>query len=236
VNLSVTANEKGDACVRSRGEESYIVVSELMGNDFYRVKPNEQVVFHAGQAKDPQVNGDMTCGCPGPAPVERAEAVVPPAALPIPMIGSTPLPPAVIPTAPVSPPVQQATAAPVPPPPTAAQEQAGLAALSSEAAVAAAANASAVFPAPPRSGQVEVQVDAPMIYDASGVPPDLTATLARVHVEHLPWPDAPAVAAQPPQVVTKQATSATVVEPAAPEKPKKSFFRKVGGFFAAIFK
>jgi hypothetical protein len=231
VNLSITANERGDACVRSRGEESYVVVSELMGNDFYRVKPNEQVVFHAGQAKNPQVNGDMTCGCPGPAPVQTAEAV-PPAAMPTPMIGTAPSEVPIPAVTPAPPPIQQAHT-PAQAPPTAAQQQAGLAALSNEAAVGAAANASAVFPAPPRTGQMQIQVDAPMIYNASGAPPDLTATLSRVHVEQLPWPDVPVVAAQPPAVA---AAVAAQPAPASPPQPKKSFFRKVGGFFASIFK
>src|SRR5438874_523841 len=46
VDVSITASQNGDACVRSRGDDSYVVVSELMGDDFYHVKPDEQVIFH----------------------------------------------------------------------------------------------------------------------------------------------------------------------------------------------
>lgn len=193
VDLSVGASANGDACVRSRGEDSYVVVSELMGNDFYRVKPNEQVIFHAGHAKDPEVNDTPTCGCPPPAPheLQRAEAAPPPT-----------------------------------PSPTAEQQAAALAAVRNEPSVAATANAASALP-PQSTGPIQVQIDAPMIYQSNGTPPDVTATLARVHVEHLPWPDTLNVAPQPPPP-----PSANAAQPQAPAAPKKSFFHR---FFKALF-
>jgi hypothetical protein len=185
VDLSITASPNGDACVRSRGDDSYIVVSELMGNDFYRLRPNEQALFHSGHAKDPEINGPTTCGCPAPPPVERAE---------------------------LSPP------APTPAPVTPAQNSAALKAVQTEPAVAATANAAAALP-PVSQGKVQVEVDAPMIFKGTGEPPDVTATLARVHVEHLPWPDTPAVSPEPPS---------------APAKPKPAAAKK--GFFHRLAK
>ena len=41
--ISVSSNARGDTCVRSLGEQSYVVVTELVGDQTYRVKPNEQV-------------------------------------------------------------------------------------------------------------------------------------------------------------------------------------------------
>ena len=186
VSLSITAEKNGNACVRSRGDDSYVVVSELMSDDFYRLKPNEQVVFHAGRARDPEVNGAMTCGCPAPPPVERAEA---------------------------PPPVQSL------PPPTPEQNAAAIAAVQNEPAVAAAANAAAALPQQP-SGQIQVQVDAPMVFRGTGTVPDVTATLARVHVERLPWPQTPIVAPQPP-------TPPERTKPETVKGEKKGFFRRL---------
>ena len=194
VDLSITANANGDACVRSRGDDSYVIVSELMGNDFYRIQPNEQVLFRAGHVKDPEINGATPCGCPAPPPVERAEAAPPP-----------PLPS-------------------TPQPSTPQQNAAALAAVRNEPAVAAAANAAAALPPQPQ-GRLQVEVDAPMIYSGTGAPPDVTATLARVHIEHLPWPETPAVAPVAP--VTQEAPK-TKPQPASTEKTeKKGFFHRL---------
>lgn len=188
VDLSVGASENGDACVRSRGEDSYVVVSELMGNDFYRVKPNEQVIFHAGHAKDPEVNDTATCGCPAPTqpPVQRAEA-----------------PPA--------------------PSPTPDQQAAALAAIRTEPSVAATANAASALP-PQSTGPIQVQIDAPMVYQSNGTPPDVTSTLARVHVEHLPWPDTPNVSPQPPP---RPPSASATIQPRAPAPAKQGFFHRL---------
>jgi hypothetical protein len=187
VDVSITASANGDACVRSRGDDSYIVVSELMGNDFYRLHPNEQVVFRSGHVKDPEINGTTTCGCPGPPAVQKPE-----------------------------------NAAPVPaqaPAPTPEQRAAAVEAVRNEPAVAATANAAATLP-PQSQGKLQVEVDAPMIFSGSGVPPDVTATLARVHIEHLPWPDTPAVAPLPPAQAVKAKTQTNGTE-------KKGFFHRL---------
>ena len=183
VDISIGAAENGTTCVHSRGEESYVVVSELMGDDFYRVKPNEQVIFHAGHAKDPEVNSIAPCGCPAPAPMERLAAAEP-----------------------------VETPAPTP------EQTAGLEAVQNVPAVAATANAAAALPPQP-SGPVQVQVDAPMVFQSTGTPPDVTSTLARVHVERLPWPDTPNIAPEPPSSLP-----GTKPQPAA---AKRGFFHRL---------
>ena len=203
VNLSVTATQNGDACVRARGDSSYVVVSELIGDDFYRVNPDEQVLFHAGHVKDPEVNSSTPCGCPPPQALQRAEAAPPtpspavaPAASSSPLTAqSAPASVAVMPRASSSK-VAPQPGPPLQPAPTPEQKTAALTAIQNEPAVAAAANAVAALPA--ASGPVSVQVDAPMVFKGTGVPPDVTATLARVHIEHLPWPQTPSVAPEPP--------------------------------------
>jgi hypothetical protein len=188
VDVSITANASGDACVRSRGDAPYIVVSELMGNDFYRLQPNEQALFRAGHVKDPEINGPTTCGCPAPPPVQTAES-----------------------TPPVS--------SPAPLPPTPQQQAAAVDAIRSEPAVAAAANAAAALP-PQSQGKVQVEVDAPMIFSGSGAQPDVTATLANVHIEHLPWPDTPSVDPLPPNHAAK-------TKPQTAGTEKKGFFHRL---------
>jgi hypothetical protein len=184
VDISIGASESGITCVHSRGQESYIVVSELMGDDFYRVKPNEQVIFRAGHAKDPEVNSSAPCGCPAAAPMERLTAAAP-----------------------------VETPAPTP------EQTAGLEPVQKVPAVAATANAAAALP-PEASGPVQVQVDAPMVFQGTGTPPDVTSTLARVHVERLPWPDTPEVKPEPPS-----RSSQTRAQPAT--SSKKGFFHRL---------
>ncbi|HWC18464.1 MAG TPA: hypothetical protein VG498_15690 [Terriglobales bacterium] len=225
VNLSVTATMNGDACVRARGDNSYVVVSELMGDEFYRVNPDEQVVFHAGRVKDPEVNGSTLCGCPPPAALQRAEAApatqtpanaAPTAPSPQVTAQKAPTPVAVMPRASASQ-VPPEPAPPMQPAPTPQQNSAALAAIQNEPAVAAAANAAAALP--PATGPVQVQVDAPMVFKGTGAQPDVTATLARVHIEHLPWPQTPAVVPEPP--------AALKPKPQVEGAQKRGFFRRI---------
>jgi len=192
--ISVTSNARGDTCVRSLGEGSYVVVTELMGNQTYRVKENEQVFFPGAQIDKAAADLPMACGCPAPEPVKRAEN----------------------------------DGMKVPPKP----ETESLSAV----AVTTRTSPTPDTPLPPvKPGQVNVQVDAPFVFHGDDPAPDLTLTLARVHMEKLPWPQVPAVNAQPPAASKQEMTSQA--NPLAPQQSKgKGFFRRIGGFFAAIFK
>lgn len=219
VSVSISANKNGDACVRSRGDNSYVVVSELMGDDFYHVKPDEQVVFHAGHVKDPEENGAMVCGCPIASPLQRAEAAPQePASVPAQAAAAQPA------TAPMLVPKTESAAQPLSPAaqvppreavPTPQQRAAVATAIRNEPAVAATASAAAGLPQQ-SAGPVQVQVDAPMVFKGSNTQPDVTATLARVHIERLPWPQTPVVVPQPPQ---KDKTRV--------EGQKRGFFRRL---------
>lgn len=220
VSVSITATKTGDACVRSRGDNSYVVVSELMGEEFYHVKPDEEIVFHAGHVKDSEENSTMICGCPAPSPLERAETAPqqPPttpqaASAQSAATAAPPMPNMEAQRRLTAPPLQAAPQqAPTP------QQRAAIAnAIRDEPAVAATASAAAGLPQQP-TGPVQVQVDAPMVFQGSNAQPDLTATLARVHIERLPWPQTPSVAPEPP---LKRAL-------AAPERSQRhGFFRRI---------
>jgi len=78
-HYAISADRLGDTCVRALpGNTASAVVSELMGDGVYHVKPTEEVVFRAGhlQAIDSKIPSD--CGCRAPAvPVMRAAEAAP---------------------------------------------------------------------------------------------------------------------------------------------------------------
>jgi hypothetical protein len=193
--ISVTSNARGDTCVRSSGEGSYVVVTELMGNQTYRVKENEQVFFPGAQIDKATSDLPMACGCPPPEPVKRAEND-----------------------------------------PAKTQPKQETESVSSVAVTPEPNRPAPETPLPPvKPGQVNVQVDAPFVFHGDDPAPDVTITLARVHMEKLPWPEVPAVNVRPPAPSNEERTSQASLP--APQHPRgKGFLRKIGSFFAAIFK
>jgi hypothetical protein len=74
-HFAIRADSRGNTCVRALNKNTAsIIVTELMGEGIYQVRPGEQVYFHEGHVAQPEGTAPLDCGCPPLPEVEHAEA------------------------------------------------------------------------------------------------------------------------------------------------------------------
>jgi hypothetical protein len=164
LHFAISADARGNTCVRALpGNTASVVVSELLGDGTYRVKPSEQVFFRAGKLNRMETTVPDDCGCPPPQiPAMRA-------ALPAPTVSEKDLPPAVH----LAQPGDQAK------PVAAPESNSGMPsqeASSPQVALTVPPQGTEGLPAPSPNAP-HAQVDAPFVFRASDLPPASTPDL-----------------------------------------------------------
>jgi hypothetical protein len=104
-----------------------------------------------------------------------------------------------------------------------------------EAAPAVSAAPLQATPAPNNlpANDLHVQIEAPFVFHASGPPPVAKADIAALPLATRPAEALPVDAALPPP--TQDAAKSSAADAAANKPPSRGFFRRLGGFFSALF-
>ncbi len=211
-HFAISADSHGNTCVRAlTGNTSSAIVSELMGDRIYQVKPTEQVVFHSGQIDKVDSNVPLECGCPPPSKVMKAETQ------------TAPIPDTALPSKAHLGGVAEGTGS----------APSGKMTLGQPPAATTLSNGPETAPLPPSNpNETHVEVDAPLVFTpkarAANVPPapvqtamnlpDESSSQRQVHLD-------PVIQSPPPQEAAKK------------QKPEhRGFFGRIGGFFSSLFK
>jgi hypothetical protein len=209
-HYAVSADSRGNACVRALpGNTASVIVSELLGEGNYQVKPTEQIVFHSGRLNLVDAAVPASCGCPPPEiPVLRASAA--------PVVSDAKQPSSMN--------LARDGSKPVTPPASARPSNVTL-----PGEAAALPPETAALP-PSKPNEVHVQVEAPFVFRAADMPANNPPA-----PKPAPIPDAQSL---PVRDLPRPATFETEVLPPTETQGKTAHhgaFAKIKGFFSAIF-
>lgn len=209
-HYAISADSRGNTCVRALPRNSAsVIVSELLGDGTYQVKPSEQIVFRSGRLSLTDTAVPDSCGCPAPSiPVMRASAI------PAPAISDVKLPSSVHLPQPAD--ESKTPATPSPKPLSSASQPSGV-------KLSMVPPETAALPAS-KPNEVHVQVEAPFIFRADEPPQPPPAPIREARLLPLS------------QVPRSASLAATAFPPVLEPKPERhGFFGKLRNFFAAIF-
>jgi hypothetical protein len=182
-HYGISADQRGNTCVQALpGNTASVIVSELLGDGTYQVKPAQQVLFHFGQLKMTDSTVPASCGCPAPAPPIMRTSAQP--AIPGPKSPSS---------------MDLARAVDYEQPATAPEP----AALQGPPSLPGPETATAALPAS-RPSDVHVQVDVPFVFrandysDPPSARPSPTSEAELLPIRDLPRPELVEIAALPP--------------------------------------
>jgi hypothetical protein len=230
-DYAISSNSRGDTCVRALlGNTASALVTELMGDRTYQVKPTEQVVFHEGRIDRLSNDVPADCGCPGtPRPAVMLASTSPTPPVTDANLSSN------VRLASGSAPAFRATLDPMlGPMPTVARP--GMASPSgSQVNLASMSPETAPLP-PAKPNDIHVQIVAPFTFRGSDPPP---APVTRA--QNLPVKPTGTQTAKldPPVLPPPPVPAPKPPEMAATDPPKKQhhgFFGRVKGFFSSAFK